>query len=217
MQFVLFSIITDSVFSKTVGKKPKAMFYDTHTQQEIPKRDWTADMRAYAAKEIQNRPVPHAGVKWKLIAKIFFILAAILIAVGAAALVNELLIKMPRDSDKKAVFMDIPVAGDRYYGNVFGTGYMAGGALQSGWIKIQEMNPQDSVGTILLSRDISAHSGDTRTKDFENFQDEPIRVKFSTEKNSVLFKALDSDLSIESSARSGRYDDFKIPNGTDTP
>ena len=217
MQFVLFSIITDSVFSKTVGKKPKAMFYDAHTQQEIKKRDWTADMQAYAAKEIQNRPVPGAGVKWKLIAKIFFALAAILIAIGAAALVHALFFQMPRDNDKKAVFLDVPVAGDRYYGNFFGTGYMAGGTLQSGWIKIQEMNPQDSVGTILLSQDISAHSGDTRTKDFENFQDEPIRVKFSTKKNSVLFKALDSDLSIESSARTGRYDDFKIPNGTNTP
>lgn len=212
MQFVLYSMITSTAFSRTVAKRPVAMFFDAHTQQEIQQRDWTAEMQAYAKKEGQNRPVPNAGIKWNLIGKLVFALVGIGIAVGGAALVNAIFIKGPHIQEQKAAFLKVPIAGDRYYGSIYGQKYFANGGLQSCWVKVQEMNPQDSTGAILLSRDISANTFETRTKDFENFEKSAIRVKFRTEKGRVTFKALDSDVLFESSVINNRYDDYKIPH-----
>ena len=211
VRFVLYSVITSTAFSRTVAKKPVALFFDTHTQQEIKQRDWTADMQAHAKKEIKNRPVPNAGIKWNLTGKLVFALVGIGIAVGGAALVKAIVIDLPNNQEQQTAFLKIPVAGDRYYGNIYGQEYFANGALQSCWIKVKEMNPQDSTGNIQLSRDISPSTSESRTKDFENFEESPIRVKFRTEGDKVLFKSLESDMSFESSVRSDRYEDYKIP------
>ena len=212
MQFVLYSMITSTAFSRTVAKKPVALFFDLPAQQEIKLRDWTAEMQAHAKKESQDRPVPNAGIKWNLVGKLVFALVGIGIAVGGAALVNAIFIELPHNKEQKAIFLKVPVAGDRYYGSIYGQDYFANGGLQSCWVKVQEMNPRDSTGAIMLSRDISDNTFEPRTKDFENFEEPAIRVKFHTKRGRVTFKALDSDVSFESSVINNRYEDYKIPH-----
>lgn len=212
IQIVLYSRVTDSVFSKTIGKKPLVKIYDSRTNQEIKKSQWSAPLRVHIDQTIKQHPVPHVGIKWKLFSKIFFTLAGLLIIFASISIIYTLFIQMPQNSNNQALFLQAPDSGDRYFGSIHGGSFYAGGTLKKAWIKVIDMNPADSIGHIVLSKDISEYTDEPKSKDYQNFEQEEIQVKFQVNKNSIIFNALEKDLTIECSVIGDKYDEFKIPS-----
>lgn len=206
---VLYRDIICNGFSETVAKKPIAKFFDTDDREILP-RQWTAEMKALVKQEILHHPVERFH-KFTTLAKIIFSLGGLVVMLGVAALIYGIFVSGPKKKSNRAAFTELPVAGDRYYGSLFGQEFMTGGKLRAGWVIIESSNPQDSVVQLRLSEDIGDFTFKPETINHSTFEGPIFITKFSTDGRKNTFTGTDTDFVFESTVYQDNFDAYKLP------
>lgn len=209
VQLVLYQDMATTGFGERVSKKPIAKFFEDE-EKEIPRRKWTPEMKAFASEMTHNNPVkPYVKFNW--LAKTTFFVLGILLMAGMAALINMVLVSGPQEKIKREAFVKLPEVGDRFYGTLFGTDYLADGMSKATWMIIESVNPQDSTVRLRLASQLGPFTFDTKTVEHNDFSGDIHDTKFVSNDQKVEFRALNGDFQFWSTVYDNKFDHYKIP------
>ncbi|MFD2562128.1 hypothetical protein [Aquimarina rubra] len=197
---------------ENIKKKPVVVFYTTSNQTEVPKKDWTQQMKKAAVDYAVEYPVPDAGKTYSLFGKILFS-TTIIGVVGACALIFYLLyFSTPQFKMNLEEFVSLPKKGDRYYGFIHQTiDDEQKPFLAHGWIKIIDVNA-DSTCTYVLSTDPGALTFDTLDAEHTSFSDTAIQGKFNADERAqkVTIISQDKRSRFDAQVMSNKIKNYKI-------
>lgn len=206
----LYRIIIKTGFLENTKKKPIVVFF-TQDGKEVPKKDWTHEMKNAAKQYEKEYPVPNAGKKYSLLGKIWFSVAILGLIAAFAAIFYGIVFKAPQLEKDRKEFAKLPVVGDCYYGNI---GKSNPFEIKYGWIKIIAVNPVDSICTYVTSSKISNDINfETKNEEFNNFSNVELKGKFksSPEKLKISIYSSDKNTYFKSSVLNDAVKNYKIP------
>ncbi|MGV3762612.1 hypothetical protein [Parapedobacter sp.] len=210
---VLYRDMVRNGFSETVARKPIAKFFDTD-DKEIPPRQWTSEMKTLVKQEILNHPVERHH-KLTVLAKVFFAIGGLVVMVGIAAIIYGVFVSGPKKKSNRAAFTELPAAGDRFYGSLFGQAYMSGGKLRAGWAIVESVNPQDSMIQLRLSEEIGDFTFVPKTMEHDTFEGPIFITKFSSDGRKNTFTGIEMDFVFESTVYNDDFGTYKLPATND--
>ncbi|WP_298547078.1 hypothetical protein [uncultured Aquimarina sp.] len=167
----LYKQIVSSKISVNIKKKPLVVFYFASNGLDIPKEDWTYEMKQSAKQYALDYPVPGAERKYSSFGKVTNAIAGIivlLICVTIFYYFNQKVIQLKNDFVE---FTSLPKIGDKYYGAI--TQSISNSDIPEksyGWIKIIYVNPADSIISYRTSFDLGEATFNTLDTDYTNFE-----------------------------------------------
>ncbi|WP_298319249.1 hypothetical protein [uncultured Aquimarina sp.] len=194
MEVCLYKKVINTGLVENVKKKPVVAFYTTTNRTEVPKRDWTQQMKQAALRYAQEYPVMDSGKTYSLFGKILFS-TTIIGVVGAFALIFYLVyFGNPQAKMNIEEFVSLPEKGDRYYGFINQTiDDSQTPFLAHGWIQIVNVNPIDSTCVYVTSTSIGELTFDTLEAEHTSFSDQEIQGKFNSDKNAQKISIISQD------------------------
>ncbi|WP_405209031.1 hypothetical protein [Aquimarina sp. LLG6339-5] len=167
----LYKRIVSSKISVNVKKKPLVVFYFASNGIDVPKEDWTYEMRQSARQYAIDYPVLGAKKKYSNYGKTMRFLSvatAISISVIFFYIYNIKAIELENDFVE---FTSLPKIGDKYYGLLIQPVSDSDLPEKSyGWIKIIDVNPVDSIVSYRISFDLGTATINTLDIDYTNFE-----------------------------------------------
>ncbi|WP_299180750.1 hypothetical protein [uncultured Aquimarina sp.] len=213
MEILLHKRVIDTGLIQNIKKKPVIAFYTTTDRTEIPKKDWTQQMKKAAADYAKQYPIVDAGKTYSTFGKVIFS-TAIIGVVGAFALVFYLfMFSNPQTKMNIEEFVSLPNKGDKYYGFINQTlDEKKTPFLAHGWIKVIAINPVDSTCTYVTSKGVGELTFDTLEADHNNFSNMEIKGKFKADKRAQKISLISSDKRwrFESQVISNKTKNYKI-------
>ncbi|SEK82795.1 hypothetical protein SAMN04487910_1231 [Aquimarina amphilecti] len=167
----LYKQIVSSRISENIKRKPLIVFYFASNGIDIPKEDWTYEMKESAREYSLDYPVPGAGKRYSNFGNTIRFLTSIITILTCTIifyLYNQKTIQLKSDLDE---FTSFPKTGDKYYGSM--TQPISNSDIPEksyGWIKIIYVNPNDSIVSYRTSFDLGAVSFNTLETDYTNFE-----------------------------------------------
>jgi len=208
----LYRQIISTGLVENIKKKPLVIFYFASDGKDIPKKDWTHEMKQSATQYELDYPVSNAGKKYSLFGKILFGSTGIGLTIACAAIFYLLYFKVPQQKNGYAEFIRLPKIGDKYYGSIMTPltdQYKS--QINHGWIKIIAVNPVDSIISYTTSLDIGQLTFDTLQADHTNFDVTVLNGKFRVNKKSnIHIISIDKKTRFESTVISNKTDHYKI-------
>ncbi|WP_299314304.1 hypothetical protein [uncultured Aquimarina sp.] len=167
----LYKQIVSSRISVNIKKKPLVVFYFASNGIDIPKEDWTYEMKQSAKQYAMDYPVPGAEKKYSRFGKVTNAVAGIIVVLICVTIFyyfNQKSIKLRNDFVE---FTSLPKTGDKYYGSITQSVSDSDVPEKSyGWIKIIYVNPSDSIISYRTSFDLGEVTFNTLNTDYTNFE-----------------------------------------------
>ncbi|GAA3523132.1 hypothetical protein GCM10022393_42360 [Aquimarina addita] len=186
-------IITTAII-QNIKKKPIVVFYLQIDGREIPKRDWTHEMKKSAEQYAKDYLVPDAGKKYSLLGKILFSFASIGVLAAGASIFYILYFFAPRQKLNFEEFVAIPKVGDKYYGSIRQIiDENKTPKMLHGWIKIISVVPEDSIISYTTSTRLGGLTFETFDAEHNNFTTTILTGKFNARENKQKISIISSD------------------------
>ncbi|SEK37968.1 hypothetical protein SAMN04487910_0388 [Aquimarina amphilecti] len=213
MEVRLHKKIINTGLVQNIQKKPVIAFYTTPERTEIPKKEWTQQMKKTAVEYAKEYPVIDAGKTYSTFGKVIFSTTIIGI-IGAFALVFYLFVfSNPQVKMNIEEFVSLPSQGDKFYGFINQSlDEKKKPFLAHGWIKVIAVNPVDSTCTYVTSTGIGELTFDTLESDHSSFANKEIQGKFKADKKAQKITLISSDKRwrFESQVISNKTKNYKI-------
>ncbi|MHA7057235.1 hypothetical protein ACWGOQ_0008460 [Aquimarina sp. M1] len=213
MEVRLYKKIISTGLIENIQKKPVITFYTTTDRTEIPKKDWTQQMKKAAVIYAKEYPVTDAGKTYSSLGKLVFSTAIIGVLSAFALVFYIFYFSNPQTKMNIEEFVSLPTNGDKYYGFINQsldenkTPFLA-----HGWIKVIAVNPVDSTCTYVTSTGVGELTFDTLEADHTNFSNTQIKGKFKADKRAQKIALISSDKRwrFESQVISNKTKNYKI-------
>lgn len=200
-----------NAFVENTRKKPIVLFYTQTEGKEIPKNDWTHEMKQVAEHFAVMNPVPYSGKRYSLLGKIW-ISTAVLGIISAFALVFYLSVfKAPQDNLSREAFVALPQEGDKFYGSINQLAGMKSNT-EYAWIKILTVNPKDSTCTYAISDNPGSLNFNTLEEEHNSFSSVLLTGKFQSnkEKGKITIVSKDKNTRFECLVINNEFNIYKI-------
>ncbi|WP_299221822.1 hypothetical protein [uncultured Aquimarina sp.] len=194
MEVCLYKKVISTGLVENVQKKPVVAFYTTTNRTEVPKRDWTQQMKQAALRYAQEYPVMDSGKTYSLLGKILFSTATIGVIGAFASVFYVLYFSAPQSKISIEEFVSLPEKGDRYYGFINQTiDDKQTPFLGHGWIQIVDVNPIDSTCVYVTSTGVGELTFDTLEAEHTSFSNQEIQGKFNADKRAQKISIISQD------------------------
>lgn len=194
MKLAIYRQLTRTALFNAHSKKAYAEFWDDVEQKKIARRDWTAEMKAFADQKITEAPKPPYIFKITIIGWIFCLLMA---SVFVMLVYNELKPDTPKSAEYVAM-EQAPEVGDVYFGRYEAykdAGDRIASEIGFGWFKVVKV--EGDVYHITKSTEMNKTHKSKEELNSTDFEIESTAVKITKQAGYMInLKSTDDKLEI---------------------